>query len=183
MKQAYLVHGWDGSPTNCWFPWIKKELENLGYKVKALKMPHPETPIIKDWVSTLEKEIKIGEETILIGHSIGCQTIMRYLEKSNRKVKAVFFAAPWFHLNNEEDSDEAKEIAKPWLNTKINFIAIKKNCNKFTAFFSTDDPVVPLSDAKLFQKELNARIIILKDRSHFEIQTEFQELLNEIRKL
>lgn len=182
MKQAYLVHGWDGSPTNCWFPWLSKELEKLGYKVKALKMPHPITPTIKDWVATLEKEIKPNEETILIGHSIGCQTIMRYLEKPKRKVKAVFFVAPWLHLTNEEDSEEAKAIAKPWLETAIDFKAIKKNCTTFVALFSDDDGYVPLSDAKIFEKDLGAKTIIEHNKAHYDIQLANPTLLREILK-
>ncbi len=182
MKQAYLIHGWDGSPTNCWFPWLSKEVEKLGYKVKALKMPHPATPTIKDWVSTLEKEIIPAEETILIGHSIGCQTIMRYLQKPPRKVKAVFFVAGWFHIDNEEESKESKEIAKPWLETPMDFTKIKTNCTKFVALFSNDDPFVPLSDAKLFEKNLGAKIIIEKNKSHYELQSTNSTLLKEIKK-
>jgi len=182
MKQAYLVHGWEGSPTNIWFPWLKKELEKLGYKVNSLKMPHPELPIIKDWVTTLEKEIKLNEETILIGHSIGCQTIMRYLAKPNRKIKSAFFAAPWFTLDLESEGEEAVQEAKPWLETPIDITQVKKNCTHFVAFFSDDDWAVPLSDEKLFKQRINAKTIILKKRSHFELQMTFPELLAEIKK-
>lgn len=183
MKQAYLVHGWDGSPTNCWFPWISKELEKLGYKVKALKMPHPQTPTIKDWVATLEKEINPSKETILIGHSIGCQTIMRYLQKPNRKVKAVFFVAGFFHLDSiDEESGESQEIAKPWLETPIDFAQIKKNCSNFVCLFSDDDAFVPLSDVRLFEKSLGAKTFIEKDKSHYDIQLANPTLLQEIKK-
>jgi len=184
MKQAYLVHGWDGSPANCWFPWLSKELEKLGYKVKALKMPHPITPTIKDWVATLEKEIKPSEETILIGHSIGCQTIMRYLEKPNRRVKAVFLVAGFFHLESMDvESKESQEIARPWLETAIDFTQIKKNCTKFTALFSDNDQYVPLGDAKLFEKNLQAKTIIEKNKSHYDIQLTNPTLIKEVRLL
>ncbi len=183
MKQAYLVHGWEGSPTNIWFPWLKKELENLGYKVQSLKMPHPELPIIKEWVATLEKEIKPSEETILIGHSIGCQTIMRYLEKPKRKIKAAFFVAPWFTLDLESEGEEAVREAKPWLETPINFAQVKNNCPCFVAFFSDDDWAVPISDAKLFKERINAKIIIEKKKSHFELQMTNPTLLLQIKKL
>ena len=182
MKQAYLIHGWDGSPTNCWFPWIKKELEKLNYKAIALKMPHPVTPTIQDWVATLEKEIIPDKETIFIGHSIGCQTIMRYLEKPKRKVKAVFFVAGWFTLDIEIEGEESKRIARPWLESPIDFKIIKQNCTNITALFSDDDPVVPVSDAKLFKRDLGAKIIIEAKKSHYEIQMTNPTLLQEIKK-
>ena len=33
MKKAYLVHGWDGTPDNWWFPWLTHELEKLNFKL------------------------------------------------------------------------------------------------------------------------------------------------------
>lgn len=180
MKTAYLVHGWDGNPNNCWFPWIKKELEKLGYKVKSLKMPNPKVPLIKSWVSTLEKE-KIDEKTILIGHSIGCQTILRYLEKTNKKVKACFLVAAWFTLELYDDL-ESKKIAKPWLETKIDFKKI--NCKNFTVFLSTDDEWVKCEEnEQLFKKYLNAKVIIEENKSHFEYQDKLPFLLEKIKKL
>jgi len=184
MKNVYLIHGWDGSPTNCWFPWLKNQLESLGFTTKALKMPHPANPTIKDWVETLEKNIKSpNKDTILIGHSIGCQTILRYLEKNNIRVGSCFFVAPWLHLTNEEDPEEAMAIARPWLETPIDFKKVKSHCPTFVALFSDDDPVVPVSDAKLFQKHLSAKIIIEHAKSHYDIQSTNPTLLKEIKKL
>jgi len=183
MIKAYLIHGWDGSPTNCWFPWLMDELQKEGIEVKAIKMPHPANPTIKDWVATLEKNIKPDKETILIGHSIGCQTILRYLEKNDVRVRACFLIAPWLHLTNEEDSDEAKAIAKPWLEIPIDFKKVKARCTTFTALFSDDDPVVPVSDAKLFEKYLGAKTIIEHNKSHYDIQSTNPTLLKSIQKL
>jgi predicted alpha/beta hydrolase family esterase len=84
MKRVILVHGWGGYPEEGWFPSFKKELEKEGYKVSVPAMSHPENPTIDDWVGHLAKVIgKPDENTFLVGHSIGCQTILRYLESLN----------------------------------------------------------------------------------------------------
>ncbi len=47
-KRVFIVHGWDGSPSNCWFPWLQRELQKRGCAVSVLSMPHPEIPTIVD---------------------------------------------------------------------------------------------------------------------------------------
>ena len=51
-------------------------------------MPNSENPKIEKWVKYLEENIKsVDEQTYFIGHSIGCQTIMRFLEKLHKHKK------------------------------------------------------------------------------------------------
>jgi len=184
MKKAYLVHGWDGTPDNWWFPWLTHELEKLDFKVISLNMPDSKIPRMKTWLSRAEKEIQADEDTIFIGHSIGCQTIMRYLANKNKKVKACFFVAGWFTLDLHLDTEEAKEVARPWLENNIDFNKLKNNCSNYIVFLSKDDPVVPFKENKeLFEKNLNAKVIVENDRGHYDSEDEIPELLNEIIKL
>lgn len=36
IKRIFIIHGWDGSPQNRWFPWLEKELKKKGFTVKEL---------------------------------------------------------------------------------------------------------------------------------------------------
>jgi len=173
MKRAYIIHGWGGSPRETIHQWIKKELEKKGFDVVAPEMPNTDEPEINAWVGKLLEIIKNpDEETILIGHSIGCQTILRYLEKIPEKteINKIILIAPWMHLDEEtikEEGEEGIEIARPWIETPIDFEKVKKHCNNFHAIFSDNDPFVPLSDEKIFKKELNAKTQILHNKGHF----------------
>jgi predicted alpha/beta hydrolase family esterase len=81
MKKVILVHGWDGSPKEPMHQWIKKQAESIGFEVVVPLMPNPTLPEIKAWVSHLAKIAgKIDNETIFIGHSIGAQAVLRYME-------------------------------------------------------------------------------------------------------
>src|SRR3989338_5822355 len=82
MKKACIVHGWGGFTHEGWYPWLHVELEKLGYMVESPSMPDTDYPRIEAWVGHLAKIIgEVDTEYVLIGHSIGCQTILRYLEK------------------------------------------------------------------------------------------------------
>src|SRR3989344_3953132 len=117
MKRIFIVHGWDGFPENHWFPWLKKELEKLDFKVIVPKMPDSGNPRINAWVPFLEKSVgNVDENTFFIGHSIGCQTIMRYLEglDDKQRIGGIVFVAGWFNLPFLKIKEE-KAIVKPWL--------------------------------------------------------------------
>ena len=176
-----IVHGWEGHPDEGWFPWLKEELTKKGHFVNVLKMPHPDEPVIAEWVSFLEKNVI--KETILIGHSIGCQTILRFLEKTSKKIPYVFFIAGWVTLQGLETQEE-KEVAKPWLETPINYKKIRTHKTKFTAFFSDNDPYVPFKEnSDIFKKELNAKIILEKEKGHFAGSDGISEIPNLLKEL
>jgi len=180
MKKAYLIHGWGGrSECEAWFSWLEVELEKKGYDVVAFDLPNNDHPKIEEWVRYLEKNIKdVDENTYFIGHSIGCQTILRFLEKLHRhkRIGGCVFVAGWFNIINL--SSEELEIAHPWMNTGIEFHRVLDHCNKFLAIFSNDDPYVHADEAEKFKKNLGAKIIIKKGQGHFNETEKIPEILN-----
>jgi predicted alpha/beta hydrolase family esterase len=180
----YLIHGWSGNPENAWFPWLKEKLIEKGFSVSALEMPDPDHPKIEPWVKTLEENIDLNEKNILVGHSIGCQTIMRYLEKIDKPVEKIILVAPFFSLIGTENyTDEEKETAKPWLLTPIDTEKVKQNTKEIVAVFSDNDPVVDLTQKDIFESRLGAKIIVERSKGHFSDDADIVELesvLNEI---
>lgn len=176
QKRVFIIHGWDGSPQNCWFPWLKNNLEKKGFSVTVLSMPHPENPTIEDWVRHLSSVVgEPDENTYLVGHSIGCQTILRYIERLQKSVGGVVCVAGFFRLLHLA-TDEEKKIAKPWLETPLNYNKIKQNSGKIVAIFSDNDPDVDLGDKKLFEKHLNAKTILEHKKGHFSGDAGVKEL-------
>ncbi|MEK6823831.1 MAG: alpha/beta fold hydrolase [Nanoarchaeota archaeon] len=167
-QKVYLIHRWGGDSESDWYGWVKKELEKKGIPVGVFDMPNSENPKIEKWVKYLEENIKsVDEQTYFIGHSIGCQTIMRFLEKlhKHKKIAGCVFIAPWFNLINLE-AEEIK-IAHPWINSKIDFGRVLDHCNNFLAIFSKNDPYVHLDEIEKFKKNLGAKIIIKEKQGHF----------------
>lgn len=170
-KKAYIIHGWDGSPNQKLFVWLKTELEKRGFQVFVPSMPNTATPEIHAWVSTLQHLItEINSDTVIIGHSIGGQAVLRYLETLPEEAKAgkVIFIASWTHLTPEAAPDaDSEAIVQPWLETPIDWKKIKTRSNTFTAFFSDNDPYVSLSEKDVFEVGLGAKIVVEKNKGHF----------------
>lgn len=140
MKRVILVHRWSGGSEDDWRPWLKGELEQRGFEVLAPEMPDTDTPVIEKWVRRLEEVVGVPDaDTYFIGHSIGCQAILRYLETIDTPVGGAIFVAGWFALENLED-EESKKIAKPWIETPIDAEKIKKVLPRSVLIISKDDP-------------------------------------------
>src|SRR3989344_2952524 len=96
-KRVFVIHGWGGGPEEGWFPLLKNELQGHGLEVIVPAMPNTDNPKIEEWVSSLAKMVgQPDENTFFVGHSIGCQAILRYIESINKKVGGAVFVAGWF---------------------------------------------------------------------------------------
>lgn len=183
MKKVFIIHGWGGSPEEAIHKWLKRELQIKNFEVHAPQMPNADAPKISSWVDELKKLApNPDEDTYFIGHSIGCQTILRYMESLPEKTKVggVILLAPWVNLLDTayENPEEEKIIAAPWLNTPINWVKIKSHTNKFVTIFSDDDFCVPLSDKEIFRENLGAKIIVEHNKGHFTEETGITSVLS-----
>ena len=143
-------------------------------------MPNPAEPIIKSWVSFLSKTVgDVDKETFFVGHSIGCQAIMRYFETlpDNKRVGGVVFVAGWFTLSDLE-TDEDRRVARPWVETPVNFQKVKSIGRNFTYIFSDNDPVVPTSNRDIFREKLDSKILVEHNKGHIGGADGITELLS-----
>jgi predicted alpha/beta hydrolase family esterase len=184
MKRVFIIHCWGARPKDHWYPWLKKELEQRGFSVYIPTMPDTETPTIAKWTGVLAKKVEnVDENTYFVGHSIGCQTIIRYLMEQNKRCGGAIFVAGWFTLTGLETTME-KSIAKPWLYEPINFEKAKKNIRISVAILGDDDPHVFLkTNAEVFRKILGAKVIIEKGKGHFDDEGEERKPLSALKEL
>ena len=167
-KRAVIIHGWEGHPGEAWFPWLKQELEKKGFSVEVPAMPDTDHPKIEAWVPALAKVVGTPDkETFLIGHSIGCQTILRYLETIDAQIGGAVLVAGFFTLNEEmREKSGDKEVDTPWLETPIDYEKVKKATENIVAIFSDTDPWVPLENVKMHEERVGAKTIVLKGKGH-----------------
>lgn len=163
MKRAFIIHGWGGTADSGWKGWLKSELAARGFEVHSPQMPDSENPKMDEWLSLLSKLVgKPDGETYLVGHSLGCITILRYLEglKKGEQVGGVVLVAGF------SDDLGIGEIAG-FFPKPFDFGKIKTHCKNFVAIHSTNDKYVALKYGDIFQKELGAALIVLENMGHF----------------
>lgn len=177
MKRVFIVYCWGGAPKELWYPWLKGELEQRGWSVSVLEMPDPEHPRIEPWVSALSQAVgTVDEETFFVGHSVGCQTILRYLAplSADAKIGGAVLVAPWLTLQGLEEEEEP--VAKPWLTIPIDEAAVRRFSDKIVAIFSDNDPLVPLENEDVFKNRFGIRRRIEHGAGHFDRESNTTEL-------
>lgn len=189
MNKIYIVHCWDGTKDDGWYPWLDEKLSNDNNTVYRFNMPNTDAPKIEEWVSFLDKQVdNLDENTYFVGHSIGCQTIMRYLQtKDARKIGGILFVAPWLDLlDNAIEDEESYNTAKPWLTEKIDFEKVKEFTTNIYCIFSDDDYFVSIEQKDEFERLLNAHTIVVSGKGHISQDDniyELKELLDECSKM
>lgn len=186
MKRVIIIHRWEGGSHDDWRPWLKSELEKLGYEVQVPDMPDTDVPVIEKWVRKLSEVVGTPDaDTYFVGHSIGCQTILRYLETISTPIGGAVFVAGWFNLGNLED-EEVKEIARPWIETPIDLEKVKAVLPQSKLIISENDPYGCLEENKQKFAQIMTKVIIVPNAGHFTAEDGFTELpvvIEEIKNL
>ncbi len=171
MKKVYLVHSRGAHPNDFWYPWVKSTLEQAGDVVNVPQMPNPDSPQKAAWLSALEARIsEVDENTYLIGHSVGCQAILRFLDRlpPGNRCGGVVLVAGWVRFPNWEGrSQEQKAILEDWLNPTLDLSKVADRSKHFIAIFSDNDEFVPKGNWAVCENELHAKILIKHAAGHF----------------
>ena len=168
-KRVFIIHGWDGYPGEGWFPWLKNQLEERGFKVFVPAMPEAGQPTIERWVPFLANLVGTpDEQTYFVGHSSGCQTIIRYLATIDATIGGAVFVAGFVTLTPlATREEENRKIAEPWLTTPIDFGRARRTSSNFVAIFSDNDEWVPPENARAYEEQLGAKTIVEHAKGHF----------------
>ncbi len=184
--RVFIIHRWGGDPNADWYSWLSNALESKGFEVLVPGMPNPDKPTIGEWVRAISSSVgKVDENTYFVGHSMGCQAILRFMEKVNSTAGGLLLVAPWLHLKEAAyESEEDRKIARPWIEEPIDLGKIK--AKEIRVIMATGDPYVPIEDSKIFEEKLGATVNIMPIDTHFTAQDGYTELhvaLNEFMKL
>ncbi|MDD4290340.1 MAG: alpha/beta hydrolase [Patescibacteria group bacterium] len=184
MKTAFIIHGAYGNNQENWFPWLKSEIEKLNYSVFVPNFPTPKNQNLENWLNIFEEYKKyLSEDSIMIGHSIGVAFILNILENIDLKINACFSVSGFTDLL---DNPEFDKINKTFINKKFDFEKIKNNCKKFFIYHSDNDPYVSIDKAEIIAKNLNEKIILVKNAGHFNSKSgynKFELLIEKIKEL
>lgn len=168
MKNALILHGTDGSPTENWFEWLRQELQKLEIETVVPQLPRADRPNIHRYNQFLLNEIDFdfNKESILIGHSSGAVAILGLLQALPAAVKV-----DTCYLIGAFRNDLGWEALSELFITPLNFDKIKTKARRFIFIHSDNDPYCPLRHAEELNKKLDGQLIIKSGQKHFSIGT------------
>ncbi|MDU8924812.1 alpha/beta hydrolase [Pasteurellaceae bacterium LIM206] len=184
MQQVYIIHGYRASPDSHWFPYLENELKQDGVVCHRLALPTPQTPEPQAWYQYLLDNIRLNEETVIVGHSLGCVTALNYLARRQQTVLGGIFVSGVIQpLPHFPELD-------PFMQTYAETLKLVNSAPHFKrtpyVIASSDDSVVPHQYSDQLAQHLQAVYIRLPRGGHFldrEGHTEFPLVLEKIKSL
>jgi predicted alpha/beta hydrolase family esterase len=185
QKRAFIIHGYLGYPEEAWLPWLKRELGTRGYRASLPRMPHPDRPVIAEWVAYVAG--LVGEpdpQTVMVGHSLGGQAVIRYLERlgaTGKSVgKTVLVASgfpPGMTREQAEVTAEGDQVLVPWLTVGVDAALVKSAAGSCTVILSDSDPYIDAGRAEAeFRAALDPRIIVEHSKGHMNDESGLTDL-------
>ena len=161
-RRAFIIHGWGGYPEEGWFPWLKHELKQRQFSVEVPQLPKAATPNRDEWLAALKEIVgKPNRHTYLIGHSLGCYTILKYIESLQwfQRVGGVVLVAGFASLNIP--------LLNNFYSAPLNWKKIRRRAGRIVALHSPKDRFVPWDKGEELRDKLGAKLLVLEGYRHF----------------
>lgn len=166
-RSLLLVPRWAGHADSDFYPWLLRE-RPVGFDtVRALEMPEPQQPRLDTWVPALTRELGTAPApgTVLLGHSVGCQSVLRYLETlpPGSSVEGVLLVAGWWNVDKPWDS------LRPWIDTPLDLARVRAASRRFVVLLSDNDPFTSdfEDNGRQWKERLGAEVVLVPGARHF----------------
>lgn len=158
---------WGGGPDDDWYPWLRRELRDHDVMMARLR-PTPGAPTIEACVEELRGVIGDDREvlarTVLVGHSVGCQATLRFLESlpDGARALGVLCVAGWWWV------DQPWETIRPWIERPLDRARVRRAAGPVRVLISEDDPFTSdhAQNARQWEHALGAEVTLLEGARH-----------------
>jgi len=173
--KAILIHGnGGGTAGDIWLPWLERELTRLGLDVINQTFPDNVKARARYWLPFIES-LGADDNTILIGHSSGAVAAMRHAE-THRLLGSVLVGVCYTDLG------DGGEAASGYYRAPWRWDRIRANQQWTAVFNSSDDPHIPIAEARFIAAQLKCSYFEFSDRGHFTDSRQFPEVADFLRR-
>lgn len=177
MKRIYIFPRYSGDENSDWYQKAKQKLmlKDKDVLVIPLTLPNWNNPDISEFLAFIEQKIpqnEIDSNTFFVGHSVGCRAALLCLNEVQKKnvhlkIGGLMCIAGWWTV------DDPWPQLDQWIDITIDFNRIQEICNhNITNLISDNDPYTSdtQKNKKLWEDRLNAKVFIIPDAKHFNIE-------------
>ncbi len=177
-SRVVIVSGWMGSGATHWQRWLERRCKALGTEAHCPKLPgrfgEPKLPA---WLNALERLAPvINETTALVGHSLGCTTILHLLRREHiQSVGLVVLVSPVSRARIVENADKypTPEIQQAILRfyDDLDTGPAGRKARRIDIYASDNDIWVDPLAAQTLALELEAHFHLIPGGGHLSVST------------
>jgi uncharacterized protein len=173
-KRLIVIPRWSGTPSDDWYPWLQRELGAVTPQpfdpVVVADMPDPGEPTISSWMGRVQQLLGADPDemarTVIIGHSVGCQAVLRALAELpvGLHVDSVLCVAGWFW------TDAPWESLLPWIETPFDQARTRSAAGQQIVVMMSDNDRHTSdwrANRSAWQDRLDASVVIVPGANHF----------------
>ncbi|HST72830.1 RBBP9/YdeN family alpha/beta hydrolase [Kocuria rosea] len=164
VRRVAVVHGYDAAPDSHWFPWLRERLAARGVQVVLVELPEPSFPEAGAWLDAVGRAVGgVDEHTHLVGHSLGCITVLRHLAR---------LPQPWtlggiVLVAGFTGRLESVPLLDDFLAEDVDLAAVRANTRHRLVLRSDEDPTVPAAATEELAARLGAELRVVPGAGHF----------------
>src|SRR5437762_2321820 len=158
MTNYFIIPGLGNSGPEHWQTWFENSADNF----QRIQQQEWETPDCTDWITTIDKAISVVDPStvVLIGHSLGCPTIVHWAIRYNKKIKGALLVSP---------SDVEAPAYKKFTTTGFGPMPLEAINFKTIVVASENDEWVTLERAKFFAASWGSEFINMGPAGHINV--------------
>lgn len=184
MKNYFIIHGFASGNIDNWFPWIKKKIDSDTKLCVIPQFPidinHQNYSSWKLVLDAYKNNNMINDETVLIGHSIGCAFIIKYILENNIKVSKIILVSGFNNFYAEDPNDLHNKVNKTFYINDDELKEVNKHADDVICLYGDNDPYISQDVLHNYYIKLNAKEIIIHNGEHLNTKAgynTFDELL------
>lgn len=163
-RRATIIHGYAATPDDHWFNWLAGQFEALGITTSIPALPDSEQPDADRWLKAVTAAVEpVDQDTILVAHSLGCLTALRYLATlpGDRRLGTLILVAGFL-----EPLPALPEL-DPFIADGVDVGKVTAHLGRVLVLRSDADPYVPVEHTDRLAALLGVQTQVVAGAGHF----------------
>lgn len=167
-RHFVLIHGYQASPDLNYHQWLKTELEKRGHSVEIPALPNSNEPDPKEQAAYVLENCRIDKNTVLVGHSLGSNVVLRVLEQLESSIHRTVLVGGFIGAHFQKKKE--REVV---FDFEFDIPKIKKQAGQLVLLHGENEETISREQFEELKKTFGGSALVDTDiREHFRAKEE-----------
>ncbi len=169
-----LLQGYKGGADRNFIPWLKERLEASGFSVQTPELPQRDNPREQEQVTYVLETVKMDENTVVVGHSLGAVIALKVLEQLSHGIEKLVLVGGFAQPSFKDGVNRPYSTHFTW---EYDWSSIQSKVREISILHDENDPVISDEQSKKLADNLGVPVQRVKAKEpHFRGKSESEVL-------